>query len=684
MPPALPADRGIIVKYGRLAGTVAIVVGGALAAAPGSGTAQDPGVPETHPLIGTAITAGRPGVTLTIGLQQDLDSPNVTAGYLVSSFELWNLQYATLTDKAADDFATIPGLAESWEGSDDGLTYTYTLREGLEWSDGTALTAEDIAYTVNRSRDEEWINHSSTTANLTATAIDARTVEIVSGVPDPKLPTMDVYIVPKHIYEPLSADDILTYDALDGVGSGPYTLEEWEPGRSWTMVANPSFYGWPAAGPTIDRIVFRLFENGDAMAAAIGAGEIDAAHNIPAESVDPLDADPDIVAVVGQQGGFSEIGINAGAGGIGDGHPALLDVVVRQAINKAINREALLERLVLGYGTVGATVSPSPDPSWRPEIPDELSLSYDPDGANQMLDDAGYLDTDDDGVREMPDGGRPLRLRYGQRSESEYEPALSEFVIGFLEDIGMAVEPQVYDDSALTEVIGRGNYDLFAWGWTPFVDPDPQLSYFTCDQVTVDPAEILYNDANWCSEEYDALYAEQNVELDPERRREIVHQMLLLMYEEAPYVVLFYDADLQAYRTDRFDGWVLQPSETGPALFSNTSPSYVRLRAAGTAAPPTTVPAPASTASTASTTSTASTVTGSSGTGPVTEPSGAAVPTSPPATVGPTTAAPTTAAEDDDGGGSGALIGIAIGAAVLVGIGAFVAGSRRSSRDDRE
>ncbi len=150
---------------------------------------------------------------MTIGLLQDMSSPNVTVGYLVPEFEVWNLQYATLTDKAADDFANIPGLAETWEGSEDGLTWTYTLREGLQWSDGEPLTAEDIAYTINRSRDEEWINHYSTVQNLEATALDERTVEIVSSVPDPKLPTMDVYIVPKHIYESISADDLASYDA---------------------------------------------------------------------------------------------------------------------------------------------------------------------------------------------------------------------------------------------------------------------------------------------------------------------------------------------------------------------------------------------------------------------------------------------------------------------------------------
>jgi peptide/nickel transport system substrate-binding protein len=530
------------------------------------------------------------------------------------------------------------------------------------------LTAEDIAYTINRSRREEWINHSATTVNLQAKALDERTVEITSSVPDPKLPTMDVYIVPKHIYEPISAEDVTTYDALDGVGSGPYTLEEWQPGESWTMVANPNYYGWEGRDPPIDRIVFRLFENGEAMAAALQAGELDAAHNIPTESFESLDADEDIVGVVGQQGGFSELGINAGEGGIGDGHPALLDVTVRQAINKAIDRQTLLDRVVHGLGEAGTTISVSPDQSWQPEVPDDLSLDFDPDAANQMLDDAGYLDTNGNGVREMPNGGRELRLRYAQRSESEYEPQLTEFITGWLADIGIATEVQVYDDSALTEQIGAGTYDLFAWGWTPFVDPDPQLSYFTCDQVTTDANNILYNDANWCSEEYDRLYQQQKVELDPERRREIVHEMLLMFYEAAPYAVLFEDADVQAYRTDRFEGWVKQPADTGPVLFSNTSPTYARLAPVGTGQP-----------ATPGTTGGATTVAGAPGAG--TE--GTAPDATSAATVAPATTA--AAADDDDDGGTNVGVIVAIVAAVVVlGVGGWALARRRSSQDDRE
>ncbi len=84
------------------------------------------------------------------------------------------------------------------------------------------------------------------------------------------------------------------------------------------------------------------------------------------------------------------------------------------------------------------------------------------------------------------------------------------------------------DDTQLYDVQVAGNYDIFVWGWTPYVDPDPMLSYFLCDQVTTDVEAPGSNDANWCSEEYDALYEQQKVELDPERRREIVAEMLRL------------------------------------------------------------------------------------------------------------------------------------------------------------
>jgi peptide/nickel transport system substrate-binding protein len=170
-----------------------------------------------------------------------------------------------------------------------------------------------------------------------------------------------------------------------------------------------------------------------------------------------------------------------------------------------------------------------------------------------------------------------LVFRYAERSESEVAAPIRELITGWLEQIGIGTEVSVVDDTQLTDVVASGEYDLFVWGWTPFVDPDPMLSYFRCEQLTTSLDAYGYNDANWCSDEYDALYTQQNQELDRTKRIELVHQMLRLFYDQSTYVVLFEDAELQAYRTDRFSGWTRQPAETGPVLFSNTSPTYANL-----------------------------------------------------------------------------------------------------------
>ena len=518
-------------------------------------------------------------VTLRIGLTQDWEVINPTSGYTVPVYEMWNLQYATLTDKAAEDFATIEGLAESWEEVQPGQEYIYTLREGLTWSDGEPLTAEDVVWNINTAREQGWDNQISTVQNIEATVIDERTVQLVSSVPDPKLPTMDVYLVPKHIWEPIATDyDATTqYAADDGVGSGPFVLSEFTPGQTVVMDANPSYWGWDGEEPPYDQIVFRLFENPDAMVAALQQGELDAAQSIPPSSWDALEADENIELVEGHQGGFDEIAINGGAAE-GQPHPALLDVNVRRAIAHGVDREAVIEDLWFGHASLLETVSVSADPKWHPEIPEEDRLDYDPDLANQILDDAGYLDSDGDGIREMPDGTNPIVIRHAVNTDGDFAGPIGDLMVGWMEEIGIGVTLEAYDQDALFGVIVDGTYDTFYWGWVPFVDPDPMLVNFT-------EAELgNFNDANWFDPAYDALYAEQNQEVDPERRVEIVHEMLTLFHETAIYIPMFLGPDLQAYRTDTFEGWVRQPAEIGPVIFNNTSPGYVQLTPIGAAA----------------------------------------------------------------------------------------------------
>jgi peptide/nickel transport system substrate-binding protein len=524
---------------------------------------------------GTASGQDGDKVVLNIGMTQGIDSMNPIRGVTVAAFEAWNMHYPTLTEKAAADFSVTPGLAESWEGSADGKVWTYTLREGMQWSDGKPLTAEDVAYTITRSRDEEWLNHYATVQNLTARATSPTTLEVRSKVVDPKLPTLDVYVVPKHVFEEFDAKAATKWNGQTEVGGGPFTLVEFKKGQFARFSANPNYYKGQAA---VDEVVVRVFNNADAMVAALQRGEIDFVHDVPENQFLNLRENDAIETLEGQQGSFDEFALNGGDG-LKKGHPALDDPKVREAIGHAIDKQTIIDRVLRGLGEPAYAISPSANPAWIPEIPADQRLEFDLDRANQILDEAGYEDTDGDGVREMPGGGQPLRMRYAVRSESPRSQPTAEFITGWLDQIGIATTQKVYDDGQLTEVIGRGDYDMFVWGWTPFVDPDTMLSYFTCDNVSQDPEDPTnyWNDASLCDPEYDKLYAQQKVERDQDRREQIVHEMLTRFYSHHVYFPLYYYPDTQAYTKDKFEGWQRQPAETGPVLFSNSSPSYATL-----------------------------------------------------------------------------------------------------------
>jgi peptide/nickel transport system substrate-binding protein len=581
-------------------------------------------------IAGAGPAAGQDTVTFTVSTTQDVDTLNVLAGFLVVDFEVWNLQYSSVTNLAADDFSIEPGLAEEWEVSDDGLTVTYTLREGLSWSDGEPLTAEDVAYTINRSRDEEWANHYATTQNLDAVAIDERTLEVTTSVPDPKLPGLNIYVLPKHIYEPLDADAAYEHDGLDGVGSGPFTVAEYRSSEFVRMERNPNWWG---PEPAMDQVVIRIFDSAEAQYQALEAGEVDAIDQVPEEIFRTLEEDGDIAPIPGNQGGFVELAMNSGCLEFGDGHPALEDVNVRRAINHAIDRQELVDRVLLGYGVPGTSIYPSASPEWDFQPSDDEELGFDPERAAELLDEAGWTDEDGDGVRSK--NGRDLRLRLFDRSSAASADS-TEFLVEWLGDVGIPTEVSSHEDDQLTALIGQGEYDMFLWGWVPYVDPDPLLQYFTSAEVTTDPEAPGWNDASWCNEEYDALYEEQRVELDRERRMEIVEEMLRIFYLDAPYVVLYKYDDLQAVRADRWTNFSRQPAETGPVIFNNTAPSYLTIEPVGA---------------------------GDDAGGEAADGAGGA---------------------DDSGTNAGVIIAIVVGALAVIGAGVFFVARRRRTADERE
>ena len=242
------------------------------------------------------------------------------------------------------------------------------------------------------------------------------------------------------------------------------------------------------------------------------------------QSVDLLKGDDDIAAVAGQQGGFTELALNGGAGGIGDGHPALQDINVRHAIYYAIDRDVLFDRVALGLGASRARrCRRRPTRRWVPDLGDEL-YTYDPAQANQILDDAGYLDTDGDGVREMPDGSRPLEFRYAERSESTIAAPIREFVTGWLHDIGIATDGRRDGRHPAVRRQSPGRLRHVRLGLDAVRRPRPDAVVLHVRPGHHRCSTRRLNDANWCSEDYDALYEQQKVELDPDKRRDIVHR----------------------------------------------------------------------------------------------------------------------------------------------------------------
>jgi len=521
-------------------------------------------------------------VVFTVGMLADVDSLNPFTGILAESYEIFQLQYATLLSTSSADFTPDAGLAESWEASADGKTWTYTLRPDLLWSDGTPLTANDVVYTFERILNGryEQRNFGNYVRNITSvTAPDDRTVVMTTREPAPIMERLAVYILPEHVWSSIDAKAVKSFanEPEAGqtlVGSGPFLVVERRTGQFIRMVANDNYY---KGRPNVDELVFRVYNNPDALGQALVKGEIDIATGLTADVFSTLEGQEGITTYAGSYSGFNELAFNMGAAltdgtPIGDGNPHMQDQKVRLAISHAIDRQQMVDRILDGYGTPGSTFIP---PLYSTLHIDPGTQGYDPALANQILDDAGYA-MGPDGVRIGPDGV-PMKYRLFVRSDSDSSVKSGEYFKSYLAAIGIEADIKPVDENALFEIIGRGEFDMFEWGWVVEPDPDYQLSTFTCGKRSYEDGGEIYadlSDSFFCDEEYDALYAQQAVTTDQAARAEIVKQMQQIVYDNVAYVVTYYYDNLEAYRSDRFEGFVGQPEGSGSLLFQYGTYTY--------------------------------------------------------------------------------------------------------------
>lgn len=527
-------------------------------------------------------------VVFTVGMLGEVDSYSPFVGIVAESFEMWALMYDYMITYSMDDMSPEPGLAKSWETSDDGLTWTFDIRTGVTFSDGEPLTAEDIAYTYNRILDggpdaATWASYLRGVDSVTAP--DDRTVVLKLPEPNAVLPLLPIPIVPEHVWSDISEEESKSYpneptDAGPPVGSGPFRLVEGTVGGSTTRFeANPDY--WQGA-PHIDEVVFRTFQEEDPMVQSLIEGEVDFLSGVSPLSMRTLEQEDGITVQEGISGGFDEIAFNIGAVDtktgepIGDGNPALQDLAFRQALGWAIDRDVIVEKAYQGAAVPALTIIPETYPTWHWSPPEEEAYTFDLERAAELLDEAGYT-VGGDGVRTMPDGSPMDPLRLYARSGSPTSVDTMQFFSEWLSQIDVANEVETLSEGKITELILEGEYDAFQWGW--YVEPDPSsmLAFLTCDQFGG------WNDSWFCDEEYDRLFDAQRSELDEEQRVEMVHRMQEIYYDSAAYHVTAVSEVGEAYRSDRFACFDPQPTEGGILLFQYGIHNYLTVRPAAEA-----------------------------------------------------------------------------------------------------
>jgi peptide/nickel transport system substrate-binding protein len=505
-----------------------------------------------------------------VAIATDIDTFNPFLAILASSTGILRFQYENLVQYGVNN-EPVPGLSDKWETSTDGKTWTYHIRDGMKWSDNQPLTADDVAWTFNAVKTNPALQKANggLVENVQSVAAkDPSTLELTLAAPQASNPGFELPIVPKHVWEK-QADPSKYANDTDTVGSGPFTIKSYQKGVSVQLVANPNF--WRGAAK-VSGLTYAYYKNTDAAVQALKNGEVDIVGSLTPAQFTSLQNQSGITASSGAGRRYTALAINPGAidaqgKPLGDGNAALQDPVLRQAVVKAIDKQTLLTRVLQGLGKPGLTEMPGVYPSYTGYAAGYPAPTFDIAGANQLLDQAGYAKGADGNRTDK--SGKPLTLRLMGRNSDPTHAQMAEFVKGWLGQIGipltvsMVTPNQVNDDSTL------GKYDLYFTGWGIGPDPDFQLSINQCSSRPNADGSGATSENNWCDPAFDALYKAQHTELDAAKRADLVKQAFTMIDKAAINSVIWYADTLEAWRSDKFTGFVKQPENTGVVMGQN-------------------------------------------------------------------------------------------------------------------
>ncbi len=462
-------------------------------------------------------------------------------------FDHWAWEFDSNNEPFPVLVTEIPTI-ENGGVSADGKVITMHLRKDLKWSDNVPLTAEDFIFTWQMAVSSQ--NTVATTYPYdmisTVEAPDPQTVVVTFSEPfAPWLANLWHGILPAHILSPIyQADgtiDNAEWIKRPTVGCGPYNFAEWESGSYARFVRNDNYWGTPAK---IDEIFIRFVPDDASQVTALKAGDADLGTFISYSDVPGLqDAGLKIVIEPSGYNEFMFFTLNAQKN-----NPALQDVRVRKAIALAINRDGINTDLHFGLTKTPASFWDALPYYNNPPL---TPYPFDPAQAKTLLDEAGWIDTNGDGVREKD--GVKLEISHATTIREDRQDVQAVMQQN-LADVGIKLDVNPVDDTlffasyADNGPAARGEYDIQEWSDGPLF-PDPDIYYWLCDQI---PTDANPTGENWfyiCDEQLDSLIKLQSTQVDPVARQATISKINQLFYEKVYIIGMWQDPDVYALGT---------------------------------------------------------------------------------------------------------------------------------------
>ena len=479
---------------------------------------------------------------LTVSGNGDFGFPSVYTispkgqGYMTLSYIFDTLMWK-------DESGLIPYLAEDYSVSEDGLTYTFQLRKGVSFTDGTPFTAEDVKFTFDYMKEHpyKWVSVSMVEE---ASVVDEHTVEIkLNKTYNPFLSDVagSLPILPKHIWENVTEPETFT-EPEAAISTGPFILENYDAAAgTYTFKANEDyFYG----DVQIDKLVIANVSGGDSKEALL-SGEIAAAPNISYKAAMSLKDSPEYTVLEGPGLSVTRLYFNFD-------EEAMAVKEIRQAMYHAVNLDEIVEKAYGGAGYPGSAGHVQPGTPWY--NPDVRQYAYDVETAKKMLSEAGAADSNGDGILEYNGEEMSYTLTFTENDEK-----LAELLVSYMKAVGIELVPQSADDATVKAAISEGNFEL-AFNTNGSFGGDPVfLSRFATVGADGAPSVTGQGGTTWESEEYNRIYNESAVEQDDAKRHEQVNELQEIIAEELPCLTLYYKKAVAAYNNTIFDGFYYTP-----------------------------------------------------------------------------------------------------------------------------